>query len=219
MAIPAASDNVNPASYCPSPPATSAASAWARPRRGRSLCQVAAGGRHGPTPANWRETALQPRPTPVDRRRCDCFDLHQQIVPFAESQAWQESIVARRKGLAGRGEDHSDTLIALQHPPVFTLGNGTTEECLHFDKENPPCDVHRVDRAGKATYHGPGQASRVDGLTGVWVGDQKVASIGIHVVFPRYITCQGVALNVTTDLSPFEMIVPCGIKGCCMGEH
>jgi len=62
------------------------------------------------------------------------------------------------------------------------------------------------------------KASRVDGLTGVWVGDQKVASIGIHVVFPRYITCQGVALNVTTDLSPFEMIVPCGIKGCRMGS-
>ena len=38
------------------------------------------------------------------------------------------------------------------------------------------------------------------------------------MVFPRYITCQGVALNVTTDLSPFEMIVACGIKGCRMGS-
>ena len=64
MAIPAASS-----SYCPSFPATFVAATWARPRRGGSLCQVAAGGRHGPTPANWRETALQPRPAAVDRRR------------------------------------------------------------------------------------------------------------------------------------------------------
>ncbi|PUZ67722.1 hypothetical protein GQ55_3G457800 [Panicum hallii var. hallii] len=212
MAAPAPSS-----SYCPSFPVTFAAAAWPRPRRGRSLRQAAAGGRHSSTTVKWRDAALQPRSAAVDRR-CDCFDLHQQIVPFAESQAWQESIVARRKGLAGRGEDHSDTLIVLQHPPVFTLGNGTTEECLHFDEEDPPFEVHRVDRAGKATYHGPGQASRVDGLTGVWVEDQKVASIGIHVVFPRHITCQGVALNVTTDLPPFEMIVPWGIKGCRMGS-
>ena len=64
MAIPAASS-----SYCPSFPATFVAATWARPRRGGSLCQVAAGGRHGPTPANWMETALQPLPAAVDRRR------------------------------------------------------------------------------------------------------------------------------------------------------
>ncbi|CAL4905448.1 unnamed protein product [Urochloa decumbens] len=256
MALTAASP-----SYHPSFPAPVAPSISARPWRGRSLLRrrAASSGRHAPASVNNRRyAALQGRPSAVGRRRCDCFDLHRQLVPFLESQAWQESVVARRKGLAGRGEDHSDTLIALQHPPVFTLGSGTTDECLHFDEEDPPFgfEAHRVERAGKATYHGPGElviypilnlrhhgkhldlylrsleeviiralqsafsirASRVDGLTGVWVGDQKVASIGIHVVFPRYITFQGVALNVTTDLSPFEMIVPCGIKGCRMGS-
>ena len=60
--------------------------------------------------------------------RCECFDLHQQIVPYAEAYAWQKSIVKRRIGLLASGEDHSDTLIALQHPPVYTLGSDSNRE-------------------------------------------------------------------------------------------
>jgi lipoate-protein ligase B len=47
--------------------------------------------------------------------------------------------------------------------------------------------------------------------TGVWVGDRKVASIGIAA--RRWVTYHGVALNVTTDLSFFDLIVPCGLNG------
>lgn len=59
-------------------------------------------------------------------------------------------------------------------------------------------------------------AGRVDGLTGVWVGEgsRKIASIGIHV--KRWVTFHGFALNVTTDLSRFSAIVPCGIGGVDM---
>lgn len=49
---------------------------------------------------------------------------------------------------------------------------------------------------------------------GVWVGDQKVCSIGIHV--NRYITTHGFALNVNTDLRYFEYIKPCGLKNTVM---
>ena len=55
------------------------------------------------------------------------------------------------------GEDHSDTLIALQHPPVYTLGTRSKKEYLHFDMEDAPFEVHRNDRGGEVTYHGPGQ--------------------------------------------------------------
>ena len=57
-------------------------------------------------------------------------------------------------------------------------------------------------------------ANRREGLTGVWVGDRKIASIGIHV--KKWVTWHGFAMNVATDLSFFDFIVPCGIKDVTM---
>src|SRR5213079_147441 len=54
-------------------------------------------------------------------------------------------------------------------------------------------------------------ATRNPGYTGVWTGNRKIASIGIHV--KQWVTWHGFALNVTTDLAQFERIVPCGIPG------
>jgi lipoate-protein ligase B len=52
-------------------------------------------------------------------------------------------------------------------------------------------------------------ASRSEGLTGVWVKNDKVAAIGVKV--SRWVTMHGFAINVNTDLSYFERIIPCGI--------
>jgi lipoyl(octanoyl) transferase len=76
------------------------------------------------------------------------------------------------------------------------------------------CDVHRYVRdleeviIRTAAAFGIA-AGRSTGLTGAWVGDAKLAAIGVRIA--RWITSHGFALNVSTNLSHFGLIVPCGI--------
>lgn len=188
------------------------------------------------------------------RKVCDCFDLYNELVPYAKAWSWQKSIVNEKKALIERNEECPDTLIVLQHDPVYTMGTSSSDEFLNFDPKDAPYEVYRTERGGEVTYHGPGQivmyplinlrnhkmdlhwylraleeviirvldktfsikASRLEGLTGVWVGNQKLAAIGIRVT--QWITYHGLALNVTTDLTPFEQIVPCGIRDRQVGS-
>jgi lipoate-protein ligase B len=67
--------------------------------------------------------------------------------------------------------------------------------------------IRGLDGVGIASERDPGR-------TGVWTGGRKIASIGIHV--KQWVTFHGFALNVTTDLSLFDLIVPCGLTGVTM---
>ena len=58
--------------------------------------------------------------------------------------------------------------------------------------------------------------STKDGLTGVWAGERKIASIGIGC--KRWITIHGFSINVNCQLKNFNKIVPCGIEGCLMAN-
>lgn len=197
---------------------------------------------------------LPSRPATLTKRRCDCYDLYDQCIPYMNAWEWQQAMVKKSITAIQEGHDVNDAVIILQHPPVYTMGTRSSEEYLLFDKKQPPCDLYYTERGGEVTYHGPGQlvmypilnlrhhqldlhwylrsledvviralksacaieATRIKGLTGVWVGDKKVAAIGVRV--SRWVTYHGMALNVTTDLSPFKRIVPCGISDHPVGS-
>ena len=83
-----------------------------------------------------------------------------------------------------------------------------------LDLKPDRCDVHRYVRdLEEVMIRAAGafgvRASRIDGLTGAWVGTDKLAAIGVRIA--RWVTSHGFALNVNTPLHHFGFIVPCGI--------
>jgi lipoyl(octanoyl) transferase len=83
-----------------------------------------------------------------------------------------------------------------------------------IDLKPDRCDVHRYVRDLEEVLIRTAAdfgilGTRVNGLTGVWVGRDKLAAIGVRI--SRWVTSHGFALNVSTDLNYFDLIVPCGI--------
>jgi lipoate-protein ligase B len=75
--------------------------------------------------------------------------------------------------------------------------------------------VRTMEQSIIAALADEGIEARVrDGLTGIWAGDAKIGSIGVHV--SRGVTTHGFAVNVDNDLQPFEWVVPCGLDGVRM---
>ena len=84
-----------------------------------------------------------------------------------------------------------------------------------IDLKPDRCDVHRYVRdLEEVMIRTAGdfglQGWRITGLSGAWIGADKVGAIGVRI--SRWITSHGFALNVTTDLDFFRLIVPCGIE-------
>jgi lipoyl(octanoyl) transferase len=152
---------------------------------------------------------------------------------------------AMRSFTASRSETTPDELWLLEHPPVYTLGQGARERAVANG-----IPVVRADRGGDITYHGPGQAvlytlvdlarrgitvkrfvslleqavidlvgpraERKPGAPGVYVNGAKVAALGIRVRQGR--AYHGLSLNVDMDLSPFLAIDPCGYPGLAVTQ-
>jgi lipoyl(octanoyl) transferase len=127
-----------------------------------------------------------------------------------------EHLVTSREALASRGvavhEIERGGDITFHGPgqlvgyPIFDLTQH--REDLHwFLRQIEQALIHALGAFGIA-------AERKEGLTGVWTSGRKVASIGIHV--KQWVTWHGFALNVTTDLRYFDLIVPCGIPNVVM---
>ena len=160
--------------------------------------------------------------------------------PYQEGWDYQKEIQAKR--IAGEIED---TLLMVEHEPVYTLGKNANENHL-LQSRDQSVDVFNIERGGDITFHGPGQlvgypildlsnykksvswymrtleqiiidtvsefgieAKRIEGLTGVWVGDEKIAALGVRI--RRWVTMHGFSINVNTDLTFYDGIIPCGI--------
>lgn len=174
----------------------------------------------------------------------DLWICHLGTIGYREATALQEQLRERR--IAG---DAPDTLLLLEHPPVYTRGRRSRPQELALGEDYYRArgiEIVDTDRGGRVTYHGPGQLvgypimrvtdvgvhlrrmeaalvavlaehgiaarSRCEegpDYTGVWVGERKIASIGVHV--SRGVSTHGFALNVTADLEPFTWIVACGL--------
>ncbi|MEM1168045.1 MAG: lipoyl(octanoyl) transferase LipB [Cyanobacteria bacterium P01_H01_bin.35] len=75
------------------------------------------------------------------------------LTKYSVAWEWQKSFVQQRRDCP---ELH-DVLILLEHPPVYTLGQGAKLDFLKFDPSQNEYEVHRVERGGEVTYHCPGQ--------------------------------------------------------------
>lgn len=82
---------------------------------------------------------------------CKLFNC--ELVPYSHAWEWQRSLVEKRR----QQPELEDVLIFLEHPPVYTLGQGAKLDFLKFDPAAENYELHRVERGGEVTYHCPGQ--------------------------------------------------------------
>lgn len=87
----------------------------------------------------------------LEKQVCWLYNLG--LIPYSDAHQWQRSLLAERV----KNPELNDVLILLEHPPVYTLGQGANPDYIKFDIINSNYDVYRIERGGEVTYHCPGQ--------------------------------------------------------------
>ncbi|QCE04329.1 lipoyl [Vigna unguiculata] len=161
------------------------------------------------------------------RRICDLSDLHQEQVPYKVAWSWQKEIVRDTRAQIEKERDCNDTLIILQHPPVYTLGTASTMENLKFDMKNAPFNIYRTELGGEVTYHGPSQLVmypiinlRMHMMDLHWYL-RNLEEVVIRVLSSTFSIQASIVEGLTgvwVDLSPFKWIIPCGIRDRQVGS-
>ena len=130
----------------------------------------------------------------------------------ARSEAARSNVIATPAKLQQLGVELRET---GRGGDVTYHGPGQLVAYPIFDLRPDRQDVHRYVRdleevMIRTTRAFGREAGRIEGLTGAWVGADKVGAIGVRI--SRWITSHGFAYNVTTNLEYFNLIVPCGIR-------
>lgn len=139
---------------------------------------------------------------------------HPHVVTLGASARQQRTnVLASPRELADRGVELHE---APRGGDVTYHGPGQLVGYPILDLRPDRCDVHRYVRDLESVLIGTARAfgitaERCAGLTGVWVGNDKLAAIGVRL--SRWVTSHGFALNVDADLDYFTLIRPCGIRG------
>lgn len=89
----------------------------------------------------------------MTQRQNQCFLYNQEVLLYADAHEWQKKLVAARI----QNPSLDDVLILLEHPPVYTLGQGASLEFLKFDPHLIQDKIYRVERGGEVTHHCLGQ--------------------------------------------------------------
>ncbi|WP_103669543.1 lipoyl(octanoyl) transferase LipB [Pseudanabaena sp. BC1403] len=90
------------------------------------------------------------------RRTCLLYQSDRPI-PYLTAWQWQKQLVEERKQARRDGQDLSDVLLLVEHPAVYTLGQGSSLEFLKFSPDAPNIECHRIERGGEVTHHAIGQ--------------------------------------------------------------
>ncbi|MBI3047529.1 MAG: lipoyl(octanoyl) transferase LipB [Acidobacteria bacterium] len=165
----------------------------------------------------YREALARQRALVEERRAGRVPDLllllqHPPVITLGvRGDGGRSHIVASDEHLAELGVEISET---GRGGDVTYHGPGQIVGYPILDLRPDRCDVHRYVRDVeevmiRACADYGVEAGRISGLTGAWVGSQKIGAIGVRI--SRWITSHGFAFNVNTDLDYFDLIVPCGI--------
>ena len=94
---------------------------------------------------------IYPEKTPQINRKCLLYNCGE--IDYQSAWIWQKSLQQERI----KDPEIADALVILEHPPVYTLGTGSSLEFLKFDHLETEYELYRVERGGEVTYHCPGQ--------------------------------------------------------------
>jgi lipoyl(octanoyl) transferase len=90
------------------------------------------------------------------RRICLLYQSDRPI-PYLSAWQWQKQLVEERKQARRDEKESPDVLLLVEHPAVYTLGQGSSLEFLKFSPDDPNIECHRIERGGEVTHHAIGQ--------------------------------------------------------------